>query len=283
MANRIIRESICVSDTIEALSFGAEATFYRLLVNVDDYGRIDARPLVLKARLYPIRSIDLDVFVGYMDELYRSGLIYQYTVDGKIYLQVKKWDKYQQIRTKRSKYPAPVDDYEHSDIICNQMISDDINLQQNVVLNPNPNPNPNPYPNPNPKPEGTRACAHEPADQPDDVTAPITEAEMAEERETQQTAEEYVKAYRLPYNSRTMDIITGDIRAHGAGTVKAALDAATETDKKGGISVRYYQACLERIRSGPPGRSRESPGMVTHGREEIERAYSAAIVNLDDE
>jgi hypothetical protein len=48
------------------------------------------------------------------------------------------WDKHQQIRAKKSKYPAP-------DEICNQMISNDIKCSRNPIQsesNPNPNPNP---------------------------------------------------------------------------------------------------------------------------------------------
>ena len=43
MPNRIIKESICTSENIDQLSPFCETVFYRLIVNVDDYGRIDAR------------------------------------------------------------------------------------------------------------------------------------------------------------------------------------------------------------------------------------------------
>ena len=98
MPNRIIRESICTSETIDDLSFGAECTFYRLLVNVDDYGRIDARPKLLKSRLYPVRDMTETELCGYLDELYNSRLIWEYSVDGRRYIQVTKWNKYHRIR-----------------------------------------------------------------------------------------------------------------------------------------------------------------------------------------
>lgn len=42
MPNRIIKESICVSESIDSLSWFDEVFFYRLIVNCDDYGRLDA-------------------------------------------------------------------------------------------------------------------------------------------------------------------------------------------------------------------------------------------------
>ena len=38
MPNRIIKESICTSENIAALSMGAEVLFYHLIVKADDYG-----------------------------------------------------------------------------------------------------------------------------------------------------------------------------------------------------------------------------------------------------
>ena len=57
MPNRILKESICTSDTIDQLSWFEEVFFYRLIVNCDDYGRMDARPAILKARLFPLKSV----------------------------------------------------------------------------------------------------------------------------------------------------------------------------------------------------------------------------------
>ena len=56
MPNRILKESICVSDDIDGLSWFEEVVFYRLLVNCDDYGRFDGRPAVLKNRLFPLKE-----------------------------------------------------------------------------------------------------------------------------------------------------------------------------------------------------------------------------------
>ncbi len=56
MGNRIIKESICTSDSIDQLTWFEECFFNRLLVNADDFGRMDARGQILKARLFPLKD-----------------------------------------------------------------------------------------------------------------------------------------------------------------------------------------------------------------------------------
>jgi hypothetical protein len=114
MPNRILKDSICTSDTIDALSPEEECFFYRLIVTCDDFGYMDARPSVLRARLYPLRIdivSDADV-VTRLDSLEKADLIRRYAVGGKPYLQVLSWEDHQQIRAKRSKYPPPPDDHD---------------------------------------------------------------------------------------------------------------------------------------------------------------------------
>ena len=182
MGNRIIKESICYSETIHKLSMGAEIAFYHLIVNVDDYGRTDARPALLKARMFPLETdMEMIVFQGYMTELYDAGLIWGYEVDGREYIQVNAWNEHQTMRTKRAKYPAPdksanksakknvnpsqdcntsAQDCNKFAQECNKSVqtccTDVTSPCNNVALNPNPNPYPYPNPNPKPKPD-TRA------------------------------------------------------------------------------------------------------------------------------
>src|SRR5690606_3839373 len=140
MPNRIIKESICTSDTIDQLSWFEEVFFYRLIVNCDDYGRFDARPAILKARLFPLKSVTEKQISDALNKLSTVGIVTVYEYDGRPYLQLVTWDKHQQIRAKKSKYPAP-------DVACNHMISDDIKCPRNPIQsesNPNPNQNPNP-------------------------------------------------------------------------------------------------------------------------------------------
>lgn len=142
MPNRLIKESICASDTINGLSWYQEVFFYRLITVCDDYGRMDARPQILKGRMFPLKE---DLRSGEVSKalaaLEAAGLIRTYQVSGKPYLQVLTWENHQQIRAKVPKYPGPED----ADIICNHMILDDIKCARNPIQsesesNPNPNP-----------------------------------------------------------------------------------------------------------------------------------------------
>ena len=110
MPNRFIKETICTSDSIDMLSPFEEVFFYRLLVNCDDFGRFDARPKVLSARLFPLRETAIPDIESALQALVRAGLIILYEAEGKPYLQVCTWSKHQQTRAAKSKYPAPDDD-----------------------------------------------------------------------------------------------------------------------------------------------------------------------------
>ena len=119
MPSRIIKESICTSETIDKLTSEEECFFYRIIVNCDDYGRADARIPVLTSRCYPLKSSDSKKkqVSKMLQSLQKAGLIFLYSEEK--YLQVKTWDKHQQIRAKRSKFPEPQED----DIKRYQMIS----------------------------------------------------------------------------------------------------------------------------------------------------------------
>ena len=138
MPNRILKESICSSDNVDQLSAFQETFFYRLIVNCDDYGRMDARPKILASRLFPLKDLKTNQIEDALRALISAELVILYEVDGKPFLQMKTWDRHQQVRAKKSKYPSP------DEGTCNQMISNDIKCPRNPIQsesNPNPNPN----------------------------------------------------------------------------------------------------------------------------------------------
>ena len=107
MPTRLLTESVCYSKKIEKLTAFAELFFYRLLVNADDYGRMDARPRVLRAKLFPLKDLSLGLVSDALRALTEAGLIDCYEVGGDPYLTVADWEAHQQIRVKREKYPPP--------------------------------------------------------------------------------------------------------------------------------------------------------------------------------
>lgn len=138
MPNRILKESLCYSDDVDQLTAFEETVFIRLIVNCDDFGRLDARPSFLKSRLFVTKKGITEKNVEEaIQKLASVGLIQLYQVDGKSFLLFPKWDKHQQMRAKQSKYPEP-------EIICNPMISNDSKCPRNPIQsesesNPNRN------------------------------------------------------------------------------------------------------------------------------------------------
>ena len=117
MPNRIIKESICTSDNINNLSLEEEVFFYRLLVHCDDYGLMDARPAILRAKCFPLKvdKIKLSQIEKWLHSLVKNQLIALYEYDGRPYLKMLSWEKHQQIRSRKTKYPLPPED-----IPCNR-------------------------------------------------------------------------------------------------------------------------------------------------------------------
>ena len=135
MPNRIIKESICTSENIAALSMGAEVLFYHLIVKADDYGVYFGNEQIIRSTCYPLKTdeIKLKQVESWINELVSAGLVNAYIAeDGKKYIQFAKWAKHQQIRAKRSKYPTMDDS-------CQQLIADDCKCPRNPIQsNPNP-------------------------------------------------------------------------------------------------------------------------------------------------
>lgn len=118
MPNRIIKESVCTSDTVDAMSWFEECFFHRLWVHCDDYGRMDGRIAILRAKLFPLKAeITAAEVQNALARLEQLGCIQRYTCEDKPYLYVTAWDRHQTIRAKRGRYPAP-------DGACMQMHAD---------------------------------------------------------------------------------------------------------------------------------------------------------------
>lgn len=135
MPNRLIKESICSSDSLDKLSWFEEVLFYRLIVNCDDYGRFDGRAAIIKNRLFPLKeNLTVKAVTAAINSLASAGLVTLYVFEGKPYLYLPTWNKHQSIRAKKSKYPQPPEGSTSSENICMQMLADA------PVIQSNPNP-----------------------------------------------------------------------------------------------------------------------------------------------
>lgn len=133
MPNRILKESVCTSDSVDQLSWFEEVLFYRLIVNCDDYGRFDGRPAIIKNRLFPLKeNLTIKTVSGAINRLASVGMVTLYEFEGKPYLCLPTWNDHQSVRAKRSKYPAPEDGVKSSEIVCKQMQADAPVIQSNT-------------------------------------------------------------------------------------------------------------------------------------------------------
>lgn len=127
MPNRIIRQSICTSESMAALSWFEQVLFLKLIVSADDYGRYDARPAIIRGSLFPLNDVTAKAVKDGIHKLSTHGMIRLYEVDGKPYLELTAWLRYNTPRAGKSKYPAPVQEYSQpykTDSNCKQTQTD---------------------------------------------------------------------------------------------------------------------------------------------------------------
>lgn len=130
MPNRILKETICTSGTIENLTPEQENFFYRLIVNCDDFGRTDGRPRIILTKCYPLKEkMSTKDIVKLVNALIEAQLVKSYVSDDQPFLFIVTWDKHQQVRAKRSKFPEPTAD-EYNGY---HMISDDSTCHRNPI------------------------------------------------------------------------------------------------------------------------------------------------------
>lgn len=122
MPQRFLRPGLTTSQRYNSCSWEAQALFTRLITLVDDFGRYDAEPRLLRSHAFPFgdpvgKDIVLPKLKMMCEQLSISGLVDFYeTPDGKKYLQVSRWQE--RTRAEKSKYPA-------FDNTCQQMFGND--------------------------------------------------------------------------------------------------------------------------------------------------------------
>lgn len=107
MANRVVRAAILESDKVNKLSWAGEVFYRRLMSVLDDFGRCDGRPTILRSKLYPLRvdKVSEPDIVKWISECETAGLVRKYQVDGKDYLEMFNFG--QTVRQKVARVPPP--------------------------------------------------------------------------------------------------------------------------------------------------------------------------------
>ena len=152
MPNRIIKESAFTSERIAKLSDFAFRLWVGLITQADDTGRGDARPAIIKGRVFALRDrVSLRDIDAALHALAAGGCVSLYTVGGKPYYQFPHWAEHQRVRNVVSKHPGPEEaddaadcgDIPHPAASCGELPQ----VAASCGLNPiqsesNPNPNP---------------------------------------------------------------------------------------------------------------------------------------------
>lgn len=108
MPNRIIKESLCESGKIAELTDFEFRVWIGLILMADDAGRGDARPAIIKARVFPLRDrVTVKDIDAALHGLTAKGCVSLYEVDGKPYFWFSTWSKHQRVRDAKPRYPAP--------------------------------------------------------------------------------------------------------------------------------------------------------------------------------
>ena len=110
MPNRIIKDSIRTSKTVNNMTDFQFRLWVYLITYVDDYGRGSADPELLKGFVFPRRKgITESTIEKALLDLANSGSVLLYEVGGEPYFCFPNWSDHQRIQTKKSKFPAPDD------------------------------------------------------------------------------------------------------------------------------------------------------------------------------
>ena len=157
MPNRIIKDSIRTSKSVNTMSDFQFRLWVYLLTYVDDYGRGSADPELLKGFVFPRRKGVTEATIEKsLQELANIGSILLYDVDGESYFCFPNWADHQRIQTKKSRFPSPDDG-----TLKKSTVSHGESPPESNPIQSESNPNPNTNPNPNPNVRETRGAAFE--------------------------------------------------------------------------------------------------------------------------
>lgn len=107
---RSIKPEFWASEQIGECSTNARLLFVGLWNFADDNGIHPAKPLQLKAEVFPFDAFTRDDVRRWIDELLAVGLLREYSVESETYWIVTGWSKHQKIDRPSTKYPLPLAD-----------------------------------------------------------------------------------------------------------------------------------------------------------------------------
>ena len=106
MADRVIRDKIKRSRSLDRLSAHAEVLFYRLLTLTDGHGVFQADPVIVASSAFPLRRglAPIDI-AAWLHELQDAGIVSFYKADGEWYGVFRNWTVYNNLRSTKGSFP----------------------------------------------------------------------------------------------------------------------------------------------------------------------------------
>lgn len=138
MANRILRDWTD-SENVHKLSCEAERFFTRLIMKADDFGRYLGNYKLLRSTLFPLHdSVSDSNIEKWLTECVTSGLVFRYEVEGKNYIEIKRFDQ-KGLKVRRSKYP-PSSESDRFELIMGYVYVIGVSLNKPVKIGFSMNP-----------------------------------------------------------------------------------------------------------------------------------------------
>jgi hypothetical protein len=109
---RSIHPDALKSEKLQAASAEAERCYWRLLTHCDDEGRAEDDARLFRSWLFPLDDdLRASTVEGWLSELASLGLIVRYETDGRRYLAVTQWDRFQKPRKRFDSHLPPPPDW----------------------------------------------------------------------------------------------------------------------------------------------------------------------------
>lgn len=131
-----IHPNIAISEKFNSCSLKSQLLYLELFAFVDDFGTFLAEPNDIKALIFPKnKKMTLQAITRMEAELLDTGLLMIYSINGKFYLQIRDFKRYQVFGNgynRTPKYP-PLDESDHS--VVSRTFGDEIAKNRLVYTN----------------------------------------------------------------------------------------------------------------------------------------------------
>lgn len=136
MPQRFLKPGIRDSEKWNSCDWQSQSFYIRLLTLVDDFGRFDGHPSLLRGHAFALREeITSEIISQLCESLARAGLANFYEKDGKRFVELTNWTE--RARASESKYPK-------FDNTCKHLFADVSKCSPPSFLVPRSSPSPSP-------------------------------------------------------------------------------------------------------------------------------------------